>query len=161
MVSSPDARTPSECALLGPLRGTRAPPRSAPASVSPPYGGAAGVSAQTSAGSRDRGRAMAGAAGRPMCSRILRAVALSVIAASRRSRPPQRAQRRTSVANVRRMSFAHSTRGAVARRSPWSNLSMWRTEMPKSVIATSAGARAAAEARSALSRRAHRPVVVL
>jgi hypothetical protein len=62
--------------------------------------------AQTSAGSRTCGGPVAGLAARPMCSRILHAVALPVIAASRRSRPPPGAQRMTSIANARRRGLA-------------------------------------------------------
>jgi hypothetical protein len=53
-------------------------PSSKPSTV---YGGAAGVSAQTSAGSHARGRAVTTSVGRPRCSRSFLAVALSVIAA--------------------------------------------------------------------------------
>jgi hypothetical protein len=68
--------------------------------VARPYDGAAGVSAQTSVGSRARGRAVTTCAGRPRCSRIFLAVALSVIAARRRRRLPQCPQRRTSSPSV-------------------------------------------------------------
>ena len=65
-----------------------------------------------------------------MCSRILRAIALSVIAASRPIRPPHCAQRRTSIAHVRRVSFARLTRLSRALRLPLKGLARGPHQTP-------------------------------
>jgi hypothetical protein len=61
------------------------------------YSAAPSIQEAGSSGSRVRDRGEVGSAGRPRCSRIFLAVAFSVMAASRRSRPAQCAQRRADV----------------------------------------------------------------
>lgn len=106
----------------GRLRPPRGTPRPSPCPQVTGVGrfsahpGASAHPASSAAGSR--ACRSGSSAGSPRCSRILFAVAFSVIAESRRSHPLQLAQARMLTAHVRRKSFAQATRGAVAGRSP-------------------------------------------
>ena len=96
----------------------------------------AALSSQVGSRLRCHGGAMAAI---PMCSRILRTGAGSVIADISRNRPWHMAHARTSISYVRRSNVAQSMRGEVASKRPPSSRSRWRTEMPCGVTATSPG----------------------
>ena len=103
---NPSALNSSKCVL----RRLRGASRRDPVGVKPRVRG------QASRGHEREGRPPA----RPRCRgvEVCCAVARSVMAPSRRSRPPQAGHASVSIANVRRIRVAQGTRGEVARSSP-------------------------------------------